>query len=235
MKKLLRILLIITLTFSPLEAKAFTLCDTQVKNDVEKLVIERYKKYTDAELNVRVMAVPFKTIKIPNGKLTFQIESNLDKFMARDLEKVTVLVDGKAVKKFNVPIQVKAYADVLVASCTITREKAITSNVANVEKKEVSEIIEYVLKPNSLNNELVSKKYFAKGDIIDRRFVKLKPDILRNSTVTAFFHTNNLTVALDVKALSDGVIGENICIMNKDYNKIYKGTVIGENKVLIEI
>lgn len=235
MKKLLRILLIIVLTFSPLEAKAFTLCDTQVKKDVEKLVVERYKKYTDAELNVRVMAVPFKTVQIPNGKLTFQIESNLDKFMARDLEKVTVLVNGQAVKKFNVPIQVKAYADVLVASCTITRERAITSNVANVEKKEVSEIIEYVLKPNSLNNELVSKKYFAKGDIIDRRFVKLKPDILRNSTVTAVFHTNNLTVALDAKALSDGVIGENICIMNKDYNKIYKGTVIGENKVLIEI
>lgn len=235
MKKLLRILLIIVLTFSPLEAKAFTLSDVQAKKDIEKLVVERYKKYTDAELNVRVMAVPFKTIQIPNGKLSFQIESNLDKFMARDLEKVTVLVNGKAVKKFNVPIQVKAYADVLVASCTITRERAITSNVANVEKKEVSEIIEYVLKPNSLNNELVSKKYFAKGDIIDRRFVKLKPDILRNSTVTAVFHTNNLTVALDAKALSDGVIGENICIMNKDYNKIYKGTVIGENKVLIEI
>ena len=235
MKKIFKIFLIIILAFSSMEAKALTLTDTQVKEAIAKKVMQKYKEYTDAQLEVNVVAVPFQDLVLPNGKVTFSVQSNSNKFMARDLEKVSVYVNGKLARKFNVPVEVKVYKEILIASCTIQREKAITSNVVTVERREVSNKMANVLTKDALKNEFVSKKYFVKGEVIDKRFVKAKPDILRNSTVRVFFNTNNLTVSVNGIALSDGVIGESICIMNKNYNKIYKGTVVGENKVLVKI
>lgn len=192
-------------------------------------------KYTDAQVDVQVVALPFKDLSLPNGNVSFDVKPSTDRFMARDLEKVSVYVNGKFVRVFNAPVVVKAYQDVLVASCFINREKQITSNVVKVKKLEISNTLGYQLKPEALNNNVIAKKAFSEGEIIDKRFVKLRPDVLRNDRVTVMFNTSNLSITTDATALSDGVVGDNICVMNKNYNKVYTGKIIGENKVLVKI
>lgn len=235
MKKILRTILITALVFSPLVAKANVLSADEVKSMVTKQVCENYRKYTDAELNVQVVALPFKDIDLPDGKVTIVLKQSMDKFMPRDLETVLIYVNDKYVKTFTAPIVVKAYKDVLVATCPIPRERVINREVVKTERKEVSNTLDFHVTPDMLNKEIMAKKYFVAGEVIDKRFVKLRPDILRNSNVTVYFATNNLSVSIEAIALSDGVIGENICLMNKSYNKVYNGRVIGENKVLVEL
>lgn len=235
MKKIFRLILIMILAFSSLTANAVILSDTEIKSEIEKQVVENDKKYTDAQLSAHVVALPFKELSLPNGKISIVVESPVDKFMARDLEKVSIYLNDSLFKVFNAPVSVKAYVNVLIATCPINRESTLGLNVVKIEKREVSNNLDYVLNAENLNNEIVAKKFFATGEVIDKRFVKVKPDILRNSGVTVLFNTNNLTISLDAIALSDGVIGDNICIMNKNYNKIYKGKIIGENKVLVKI
>ena len=235
MKKIFSITLITLLALSSLKANAAYMNEAAIKKEISKQVIEKYKEYTDAELKVDVVALPFKELELPNGKVRFVISSNSNKFMPRVLEKVDIYVNSKFTKTFNAPVVVKAYKDVLVASTVINREKMLDSNIVKIERREVSNIISNTLGPSSLSKEMVAKKYFVEGELIDKRFVKLKPDILRNSIVTAMFNTNNLTITVDATALSDGIVGDEICIMNKNYNKVYKGTVIGENKVLVKI
>jgi flagella basal body P-ring formation protein FlgA len=235
MKKTLRLILIILLAFGAIKVDAQTIHDASVKSIISKQVVEHYKKYTDAQLSAEVVGLPFKDLDLPEGKVTFEVRPTSDKFVPRDLEKVLVYVNGSYIKTFNAPVVIKAYENVLVASCVITREQAVNQKVASIEKKEVSNHLAYALTQKDLSKDIVAKKYFAKGEVIDRRFVKLRPDILRNSEVTVFFSTNGLSISIDGKALSDGAIGDTICIMNKSYNRIYKGTVIGENKVLVKI
>lgn len=235
MKKILRLILIMILAFSSLKVKAAVLSNSEVKSAITKQVIENYKKYTDAQLNAEVVALPFKDLDLPDGKVSFIVLPTTDKFMARDLEKVSVYVNDKFVKTFNAPVVVRAYENVLVASCFINREEQVNSNVVTVKKMEISNTLQYPLRADALGKDILAKKAFREGEIIDKRFVKLRPDVLRNSSVTVFFNTNNLTISAEATALSDGVIGDSICLMNRNYNRTYRGKVIGENKVLVKI
>ncbi len=235
MKKTLQLILIMILAFSSLKANSAVLSDSFVKSQVAKQVTEHYEKYTDAQLEVEVAGLPFKDLIIPEGKVSFVVQPSAEKFMPRALEKVSVYVNGKYVKTFNAPVVIKAYQSVLVASCFINREETITPNVVKVKKIEVSNTIGYQLKPEALSKPILAKKAFMEGEIIDKRFVKTRPDVLRNAIVTVLFNTSNLTISTEATALSDGVIGDSICTMSKSYNKIYTGKIIGENKVLVKI
>lgn len=235
MKKRFILILIAFLAFNSLRANAVVLSNSTVRNIIAKQVEQKYKQYTDAQLSVQVVALPFKDLVLPDGKVSFVIKSSNDKFMPRDFEKVSVYVNDRYVKNFNAPVVVKAWENVLVASSFINIGQEITPNVVEVKKIEISNIIQYPLKEASLDKEMMAKKAFNEGEIIDKRFVKLKPEISRNANVTVFFNTNNLTVSTEAVALSDGMTGDSICLMNKNYNRIYTGKVIGENKVLVKL
>jgi flagella basal body P-ring formation protein FlgA len=101
---------------------------------------------------------------------------------------------------------------------------------------EVSQQLDYILTQEMLNNkQIVTKKWFREGEIIDKRFVRMKPDVERNSEVQAYFKSNGVMIMVNGKALDDGMIGDYISVLNDKYKKTYKARVIGENKVLINI
>lgn len=235
MKRILNFILILILAFNSMKAHCAVFDGDQIKSIIARQVAQNDAKYTDAELNVDVVALPFKDISLPNGKISIIVKSSVDKFMPRDLEKVSIFVDNKLFRTFNAPVVVKAYQNVLIASCFINREKTIDSSVVRIERREISNNIGYALNADAINKNIVAKKFFSEGELIDKRYVKLRPDVLRNATVTVEFNTNNLAITTDATALSDGTIGDNICIINKNYNKVYTGKIIGENKVLVKI
>lgn len=96
--------------------------------------------------------------------------------------------------------------------------------------------MDYVLGERALSKEMSAKKAFQKGEIIDKRFVKMRPDVVRNNDVRIFFVSNgDVMVSVDGTAMSDGMLGDYIDVENKNYKKTYNGKVIGENKVLVNI
>lgn len=235
MKKIINLALISTLTLSALGVQARTFSSDEIKAEVSKQIVESNAKYTDAQLEATVIALPFQSLALPNGKVSFTATSCLNKFMARDLKKINVYVDGKLVKTFNAPTETKAYKEVLVASETIDRDKLLTSKTVSTKKVEISNILDSVLTSDMLEKEIITKKGFREGEVIDKRFVKLRPDVQRSAEVTAYLTINNLMVSINATALSDGMLGEYIGVENKSYKKVYTGKIIGENKVLIEM
>ena len=86
------------------------------------------------------------------------------------------------------------------------------------------------------NKEITTKKMFQKGDVIDKRFVKMKPDVERNMGVRIFFVSNGaVMITIDGTALADGMTGDYVNVENKNYKRTYTGKVIGENRVLVNI
>ena len=119
---------------------------------------------------------------------------------------------------------------------SLNREQAITREATLVKKIDVSQKIDYVLPEKVLSKEMSAKKAFQKGEIIDKRFVKMKPDVARNGEVRIFFVSNGaVMITIDGTAMADGMTGDYINVENKNYKKVYTGKVIGENRVLVNI
>ena len=128
------------------------------------------------------------------------------------------------------------YKEIIVANDFINREQAITKDNVITKKIDVSQKIDYVLSENILSKEMSAKKAFQKGEVIDKRFVKMKPDVARNGEVRIFFVSNGaVMITIDGTALADGMTGDYISVENKNYKKVYTGKVIGENRVLVNI
>ena len=237
MKKLTAIFLfIIITTFAKNVVYAVEYTDEQIRTEIEKQVIQQNKKYTDAEVKVIIASMPFKKMYISDGNIKFVVKSNFDKFVPRDIKKIYIYSNGKLEKQIIVSVRTLAYKEVLCANRQIDRDEILSLNNLMPKRMEVSSNIDYVLTKNMLDSkEMISRKWFREGEIIDRRFVGMKPDVKSYSTVKAFFKSGNIFISTDGVVLSDGMIGDYVDVRNNTYKKTYRGKVIGENKVLINM
>ena len=224
------------LIISNLGVNAQMVSSSDVKTSVAKILETNYNKMTNGEVEVKVSATPFAQLQLPDGKVSYKVVSGGDKILPRDIKRIDVYVNNAFVKTLNLPVQTIVYKDVLVASDFINREQAVTNECTTVKRMDVSMKMDYVLDSKMLAKEMTTKKAFQKGEVIDKRFVKMRPDVQRNGEVRIFFVSNgDVMVTIDGTAMADGMTGDYINVENKNYKKIYNGKVIGENRVLVAI
>ena len=217
-------------------AEAQVISSNKVKVDVARLFENNYKKITDGDVQVKITATPFADLQLPDGKVTYKIANGGDKILPRDVKRVDVYVNGVFQRTLNLPARTSVYKDVLVARDFINREQTLTKECTEVKKVDVSMRADYVLDGSMLDKEITTRKIFQKGEIIDKRFVKMKPDVARNSDVRVFFVSNgSVMITIDGTAMSDGMLGDYINVENKNYKRVYNGKIIGENRVLVNI
>ena len=222
--------------FSTPAVQAQVVPSSKVKVDVARLFENNYKKVTDGDVQVKITATPFADLQLPDGRITYKISGGSDKILPRDVKRVDVYVNGAYVRTLNLPAQTSVYRDVLVAKEQISREQTLTKECTEVKKVDVSNRADYVLEGPMLERGITTKKIFQKGEIIDRRFVKMRPDVARNADVRVFFVSNgSVMISIDGTAMSDGMLGDFINVENKNYKKVYNGKIIGENRVLVNI
>ncbi len=224
------------LIISNLGVNAQMVSSADVKTSVAKILETNYNKMTNGEVEVKVSATPFAQLQLPDGKVSYKVVSGGDKILPRDIKRIDVYVNNAFVKTLNLPVQTIVYKDVLVASDFINREQSVTNECTTVKRMDVSMKMDYVLDSKMLAKEMTTKKAFQKGEVIDKRFVKMRPDVQRNGEVRIFFVSNgNVMITVDGTAMADGMTGDYINVENKNYKKVYNGKVIGENRVLVAI
>ena len=218
-------------------ANAQVLTSNEVKTQVAKVFEDKYKAMYDGDIEVKITATQFANLQLPDGKVTYKIVNGGDKILARDIKRVDVFVNNAYIKSLNLPAQTSIYKNVLVASDMIGREQTLTKECTEVKRLDVAlRGVDFVLSEDMLAKEITTKKMFQKGEIIDKRFVKMRPDVARNSEVRVFFVSNGtVMITIDGTATMDGMIGDYVNVENRNYKKTYNGKVIGENKVLVAI
>ena len=180
-----------------------------------------------------MLTVPFSELNVKDGAVTYKVTSNSNRFMQRDVKRVEIYVNGSLAKVVMAPVEVKAYKNVLVARSEINRESAVTSFNTMIQRKEISNLISHVIAPGELKKDAMARRVFKEGEIIDTRFLTTKPDVLRNQEVTAFFKSSGIMVSISATAQTDGNIGDYVTLKSPKYQKVYRGKVIGPNRVLI--
>ena len=226
----------IIMMITGMSINAQTVTSAEIKSQIANQLEAIYNKNTDAEVEVKITATPFAELQLPDGKVTYKIVQGADRIVPRDIKRVDVYVNNAFVRTLNLPAQTSVYKEVLVAADFINREQSITRETTLIKKIDVSQKIDYVLSEKVLSKEMSAKKAFQKGEIIDKRFVKMKPDVARNGEVRIFFVSNGaVMITIDGTALAAGMAGDYINVENKNYKKVYTGKVIGENRVLVNI
>lgn len=233
MKKVLSLIVLIMVMMTSVKAEAQTLTVKQFENEISKQVIKTYKNYTDADLSVKILQVPFSTLNIKDGVVTYKVTSNNDKFMPRDVKKVEIFVNGKYERFMMIPVEVKAYKNVLVASEAINRESAITAMNTVMQRREVSNVLSNVITNSYLKRDVVSKKMYREGEIIDKRFLAARPDVARNQEIVALFKSSGVTISITAISQSEGNIGDYVMLKSPKYQRVYRGKVIAPNRVLV--
>ena len=234
MKRFLITALIMMITGMSVNAQTVT--SAEIKSHIASQLENIYRKNTNSDVEVKITATPFAELQLPDGEVTYKIVQGADKIVPRDIKRVDIYVNKAYVRTLNLPTQTNIYKEVLVAADFINREQAITKETTLVKRIDVSQKIDYVLSDKVLNKEMSAKKAFQKGEIIDKRFVKMKPDVVRNEGVRIFFVSNGaVMVTIDGTAMADGMTGDYINVENRNYKKVYTGKVIGENRVLVNI
>ncbi len=228
--------LILFLLFISPSVQAQVISSSKVKIDVARLFENNYKKIINGDVQVKITATPFADLQLPDGRVSYKISAGGDKILPRDIKRVDVYVNGAFIRTLNLPAQTSVYKDVLVASDFINREQTLTKECTEVKKIDVANRADYVLDGSMLDKEITTKKIFQKGEVIDKRFVKMKPDVARNADVRVFFVSNgSVMISVDGTAMSDGMLGDYINVENKNYKKVYNGKIIGENRILVNI
>lgn len=202
---------------------------------VKKDVKENVSTFVKGKIIVDVTNIPYKSIEIPNGKAEINTAVNLKIFTPFTVVKTSIIVDGKIVKSFGVPVKISVFDKVWVAKDTINNGSALTNQNICLEDKEISLITENVTREDFQPVNVKTKKSYKPGDIIDSRYISKTPDVIRNNLVSIIFKNQNFSVVLSGQALENGKIGDFIKVRNKQYKKDYIGKVIGENKILINI
>ena len=233
MKQFLSLIAVIMVMMTSTSVEAQTLSVQQFKNDVSREVVKTYKNYTDADLKVTVLQVPFSTLNLRDGVISYRVTSNNDRFMARDVKKVEIFVNGKYERFMMIPVEVKAYKNVLVANANINRDSAVTLMNTTVQKREVSNIISNVITNSYLRKEVVAKKMYKEGEIIDKRFLASRPDVSRNQEIVAFFKSSGVTISITAIAQGEGNVGDYVMLKSPKYQRVYRGKVIAPNRVLV--
>lgn len=214
--------------------------NTLTVDDIEKQIIMtvtnelKLKGYED--VNVSVLNMPILSLYSKNGVYKVVVSKGNNGLNQREFRQVRILKNGMPVKTFGVPLEIKAYKYVLCANDTITKESPISYNNVYVKRVNVSKFQDNVLDKKSLNGEIIANKMFRRDEILDKRFVKYKPDISKNDKIEVIFkNSNGLFISIDAIALTNGNIGDLVNVKNSVYNKIYTGKVVSKNRVQIEI
>lgn len=235
MKKVLSLIAVIMVMMTSVKAEAQTLSAKQLENEVSKQVIKTYKNYTDADLSVKILQIPFSTINVKDGTVSYRVSSNNNKFMPRDVKKVEIFVNGKYERFVMLPVEVKAYKNVLVASTDINRDSAITACNTVVQRREISNMLSNVITNSYLKRDVVSKKMYKEGEIIDKRFLAARPDVARNQEIVALFQSSGVTISITAIAQGEGNVGDYVMLKSPKYQRVYRGKVIAPNRVLVTI
>lgn len=229
---------ILTLTVFAGFASATTISADKLKQDIQNIIIKDFLSKTNAEIDVKITMLPFQSITLPDGEVTYALVNQNDELnlISRQVKRINILVDNKLQRTINVPIELKAFEEVLVASNVISREQPINTTNTTIKKINISDKANFIVTRNDINKEMVAKRDYRDGEYIDKRFIKIKPDVTKNSEVRIILNSGNgLQIAIDGIARADGIIGEYVTVENKMYNKTYSAKVIGENRVLVNI
>jgi flagella basal body P-ring formation protein FlgA len=146
---------------------------------------------------------------------------------------IEFLHDNKLLTHIQVPLKVKIYQEVAVASHTIIRGNLLTPEDIIIEKKDIT----HFSKNEIINSEeLIGKRLkrnIAKDAVIERSLIEDELLVHRGDKVSLVVQFGSVRVRTAGEALQDAAIGKKIRIKREGSQTILQGKVDNDGSVII--
>lgn len=137
--------------------------------------------------------------------------------------------------KVHIPVQVRAYTDVMVARQPVTRDAMITENDIERQKREISRYNAGVYTEQNQVIGMVAKRNIRQDTVLTPRMVEPRRLVSRGQHVTIIAEFNGMQIRTKGEALMDGHQGQIISVENTRSGKKISGEVIAPSTVRVKM
>lgn len=149
--------------------------------------------------------------------------------------RVELLRDGTMVGCGTISLDVRIYADLPVPAQSIPRHRALSPDVFEYKRFDVTSITEKILDDVSQISGCRAKQNLVAGKWISANRIEKIPDVENGAPVTIVGSGPLFDIRVRGTALQNGVIGEKIKVKNIDSRKIVVGTISAPGVVQVTL
>lgn len=175
-----------------------------------------------------------KEMYVPFGEVTYSARtSNSASIRSRIPVWVDILVNGEVFASTPVWFSVSARKKVPVATRRIKRHERISSESISIEIRDVAG-----LRPATVD-EINGEQYRARrsvgqGQIVLNEDLESLPAVEKGQLITVYTGHGSVELAIQARALSDGLLTEEIRVENPQTNDSYRAVVIGKRLARVD-
>ncbi len=208
--------------------------------DIEKLKelfvtqLEGSIQWDDAEVEISSLKVLPKKIWVPEGDVTFEFsQQSLRGRIGRISQMVSILVDGKPVRKARVCAYLEVFKDVLSAPAGLVRGQVISSSDLSYVRMPLSKLRGRFFDSPEQVVGLAAKRSIRPGKIIFANDVAKPMVVKRGSRVLIVASSPCLRITVPGIVEQKGAEGDFVRVRNLDSKKVIIARVKDENTVLV--
>ena len=219
-----------------LVSRKFLLVSAQELIDFARseLLEELTQRFNGGEYQVTVDAsVP--NVSLPTGKLDFSLRRLRSQFLAGHINVyLDILIDAANRKSVRIPFDVKLTTNVLIAKKNFTRGDPLAiedfeGSTQTLDQARLAPVQATQVKKIRANRRI------SKGTVLTSNMVERIPKILSGKLVTIVANFNGVRVKSAGKALSDGFVGQEISVKNRQSNRTVVGIVMSTGDVQVAV
>ena len=174
-------------------------------------------------------------LSLPTGKLDFSLRRLRSQFLAGRISVyLDILIDGVKRKSVVIPFDVKLTANTLIAKKDFTRGdplviKDFEGSTQTLDQARLAPVQATQFKQIRANRRI------STGTVLISNMVERIPKILSGKLITIVVDFNGVRVRSTGKALSDGYIGQEISVKNRQSNRTVVGVVTSSGDVQVVV
>ena len=229
-------------------ADAVQLGDEVVRQKVSAFVNQQLATYVKAGENgssiaVEVSQAPCAPFDFPDAEKISDIRITLKsalttEYTDRLVVRVSLASPGGEHRDIGVPVKITVNRPVWVVKHPVASGAHLRPSDFELQVRDVSQDLAHVAGPELNMNNYIARVNLASGQMLDTRRIQLPPDVRRNDDVLIVL-TNGRGMDISVmgEAMTDANIGDTVRVRHGEARtrKYYTATVVGKNRVQVEI
>ena len=238
----MRTLLIILLLLTSLPAAALAqqaeryavqLVDQQeIRQVLDDYLAAESQRLPQVELTFSSVSLP-AAFKVPQGQVAHQVIPAKPGVIGSRRVTLLTRVDDQLVKNQSIRVQLKALAEVVVASANLRRGDSLDATNIVLQQEDISKLKQPIFNPQDVYGKQL-KQSLRLGQPLALKQVDFPPMIKRGERVAIHARRGSLVLTAAGEARQDGDQGETIRVKNSQSNREVLCQVLAPGQVQVE-